>query len=225
MKTPLLLLFKWFTLFVGFCFCQSVTAQREVVQNGIRFSLNDDGTATAGEVVEIQNYSSYSSPDDGWIPFNQKFSIVVPAYVYDDGGQRYPVTTISDNFNWTDTLQTAAFVVFPSTVKSIDFTFMASHTCNNVVCGAATPPAVVNPGNAKRRYSLFVPQSSIEEYTAAWKDEKIHLILRVSSMYTYRTEANEDGTLTITQLSHTYGGTIPSSFPILKFPSKLTVYL
>lgn len=221
MKASLLLRFKWFTLFVGFCFCLSMTAQREVVQNGIRFSLNDDGTATAGEVVEIQNYSSYSSSEDSWIPVNEQFSIVVPAYVYDDGGQRYPVTTISDNFNWTDTLETAAFVVFPSTVKSIDFTFMASHRCNNVVCGAATPPAVVNPGNAHRRYLLFVPQSSIEEYTAAWKDEKIHLILGVSSMYTYTTEANEDGTLTITKLSHTYVSYHPEFFSDIEIPKQI----
>lgn len=198
-----------------------MTAQREVVQNGIRFSLNDDGTATAGEVVEIQNYSSYASSEDSWIPVNEQFSIVVPAYVYDDGGQRYPVTTISDNFNWTDTLETAAFVVFPSTVKSIDFTFMASHRCNNVVCGAATPPAVVNPGNAHRRYLLFVPQSSIEEYTAAWKDEKIHLILGVSSMYTYTTEANEDGTLTITKLSHTYASYHPEFFSDIEIPKQI----
>lgn len=221
MKTSLLLRFKWFTLFVGFCFCLSMTAQREVVQNGIRFSLNDDGTATAGEVVEIQNYSSYASSEDSWIPVNEQFSIVVPAYVYDDGGQRYPVTTISDNFNWTDTLETAAFVVFPSTVKSIDFTFIASHRCNNVVCGAATPPAVVNPGNAHRRYLLFVPQSSIEEYTAAWKDEKIHLILGVSSMYTYTTEANEDGTLTITKLSHTYVSYHPEFFSDIEIPKQI----
>lgn len=221
MKTPLLLLFKWFTLFVGFCFCQSVTAQREVVQNGIRFSLNDDGTATAGEVVKIQNYSSYSSPDDGWIPYNQKFSIVVPAYVYDDGGQRYPVTTISDNFNWTDTLQTAGCVVFPSTAKSIDFTFMVSHTCKKVVCGAATPPAVVYPENVHRRFDLLVPQSSIEEYKAAWNAEKIHSISSVSSMYTYTTEANEDGTLTIAQLSYTYTVYYSVFFSDIEIPKQI----
>ena len=154
MKTSLPSLFKGFALLAGFCFCLSVTAQQEIVQNGIRFSLSDDGTAAAGEVVEIQNYSSYASSEENWQPVNNQFSIVVPAYVRDADGQRYAVTSISERFTWTDTLETATFVVFPSTVKSIDFTFMASHTCNNVVCGAATPPAVVNPGNKSRRYTL-----------------------------------------------------------------------
>ena len=199
MKTSLPSLCKGFALLAGFCFCLSVTAQQEIVQNGIRFSLSDDGTAAAGEVVEIQNYSSYASSEENWQPVNNPFSIVVPAYVRDADGQRYAVTSISERFTWTDTLETAAFVVFPSTVKSIDFTFMASHKCNNVVCGAATPPAVVNPGNKSRRYTLYVPQSSIKEYTRTWKDERFHSIFRVSSMYTYTTEANEDGTLTITK--------------------------
>lgn len=203
MKTSLPSLCKGFALLAGFCFCQSVTAQQEIVQNGIRFSLSDDGTAAAGEVVEIQNYSSYVFSAENWQPVDRQFSIVVPAYVHDADGQRYAVTSISERFTWTDTLATAAFVVFPSTVKSIDFTFMASHTCNNVVCGAATPPAVVNPGSRSRRYALFVPQSSIKEYTAAWKEERFHSILRVSSMYTFTTEANEDGTLTITKLNNT----------------------
>lgn len=216
MKTSLPFLFKGFALLVGLCFCLSVTAQQEIVQNGIRFSLSDDGTAAAGEVVEIQNYSSYLSSPENWQPVNRQFSIVVPAYVRDADGQRYAVTSISERFTWTDTLETAAYVVFPSTVKSIDFTFMASHMCNNVVCGATTPPAVVNPGNAYRRYTLFVPKSSIREYTAAWKDEKIHSIFRVLPMFTYTTETNEDGTLSITNLSH-----IPEFFSDIEIPQQI----
>lgn len=208
-------------MLAGFCFCLSVTAQQEIVQNGIRFSLSDDGTAAAGEVVEIQNYSSYASSEENWQPVNNQFSIVVPAYVRDADGQRYAVTSISERFTWTDTLETAAFVVFPSTVKSIDFTFMASHTCNNVVCGAATPPAVVNPGNAYRKYTLFVPQSSIGEYTAAWKYEQFHVISRVWPMYTFTTETNEDGTLTITKLSHTGASYHPEFFSDIEIPQQI----
>ena len=95
MKTSLPSLFKGFALLAGFCFCQSVTAQQEIVQNGIRFSLSDDGTAAAGEVVEIQNYSSYVSSAENWQPVDRQFSIVVPAYVHDADGQRYAVTSIS----------------------------------------------------------------------------------------------------------------------------------
>lgn len=216
MKTSLPSLLKGFALLAGLCFCLSVTAQQEIVQNGIRFILNDDGTAAAGEVVEIQDYSSNPYSAENWQPVNQQFSIVVPAYVRDADGQRYAVTSISERFTWTDTLSIAAYVVFPSTVKSIDFTFMASHMCNNVVCGAEMPPTVVNPGNTSRRYALFVPKSSIREYTAAWKDEKIHRISQVLPMYTYTTEPNEDGTLSITKLSHK-----PEFFSDIEIPQQI----
>ena len=221
MKTSLPSLLKGFALLAGLCFCLSVTAQQEIVQNGIRFSLNDDGTAAAGEVVEIQDYSSYPYSAENWQPVDTRFSIVVPAYVRDADGKRYAVTSISERFTWTDTLHTAAFVVFPSTVKSIDFTFMASHKCINVVCGAVMPPAVVNPGYANLRYALFVPKSSIWEYTVAWKNELFHSSSRVLPMYTYTKETNEDGTLSITKLSPPSGSYHPEFFSDIEIPQQI----
>ena len=221
MKTSLPSLLEGFALLAGLCFCLSVTAQQEIVQNGIRFSLNDDGTAAAGEVVEIQDYSSYPYSAENWQPVDTRFSIVVPAYVRDADGKRYAVTSISERFTWTDTLHTAAFVVFPSTVKSIDFTFMASHKCINVVCGAVMPPAVVNPGYANLRYALFVPKSSIWEYTVAWKNELFHSSSRVLPMYTYTKETNEDGTLSITKLSPPSGSYHPEFFSDIEIPQQI----
>lgn len=192
---------KWCTLLIGLSLGLVASAQTEIIQDGIRFTLKADGTAEAGEVVTITNYEYPETDDEPWTPVNQQFTIVVPPYVYDADGTCHTVTAIGDKFTWADTLKRAQTICFPSTLKQVDATFLLSHSSANIVCGALTPPAIVNPHRTNMT-TLYVPSESVSAYKASdWGPYSTIGVRSFSSMYTYATKAQADGTLAITSLS------------------------
>lgn len=192
---------KWCTLLIGLSLGLVASAQTEIIQDGIRFTLKADGTAEAGEVVTITNYEYPETDDEPWTPVNQQFTIVVPPYVYDADGTCHTVTAIGDKFTWADTLARAGTLCFPSTLKQVDATFLLSHSTSNIVCGALEPPAIVNPHRTNMT-TLYVPSESVRAYKASdWGPYSTIRVRSVRSMYTYATEAQADGTLAITRLS------------------------
>ena len=192
---------KWCTLLIGLSLGLVASAQTEIIQDGIRFTLKADGTAEAGEVVTITNYEYPETDDEPWTPVNQQFAIVVPPYVYDADGTCHTVTAIGDKFTWADTLKRAHTICFPSTLKQVDATFLLSHSTSNIVCGALEPPAIVNPHRTNMT-TLYVPSESVSAYKASdWGPYSTIGVRSFSSMYTYVTEAQADGTLAITRLS------------------------
>lgn len=192
---------KWCTLLIGLSLGLVASAQTEIIQDGIRFTLKADGTAEAGEVVTITNYEYPETDDEPWTPVNQQFAIVVPPYVYDADGTCHTVTAIGDKFTWADTLKRAHTICFPSTLKQVDATFLLSHSTSNIVCGALEPPAIVNPHRTNMT-TLYVPSESVRAYNASdWGPYSTIRVRSVRSMYTYATEAQADGTLAITRLS------------------------
>lgn len=183
---------KWFTLLIGLSLGLVASAQTEIIQDGIRFTLKADGTAEAGEVVTITNYEYPETDDEPWTPVNQQFTIVVPPYVYDADGTCYTVTAIGDKFTWADTLMSAHTICFPSTLTQVDATFLSSHSTSNIVCGALEPPAIVNPHRA-RNMTLWVPSGATYRYKASdWGSYSMGVSI-AREMYTYATQA--DGTL------------------------------
>lgn len=192
---------KWCTLLIGLSLGLVASAQTEIIQDGIRFTLKADGTAEAGEVVTITNYEYPETDDEPWTPVNQQFAIVVPPYVYDADGTCHTVTAIGDKFTWADTLKRAHTICFPSTLKQVDATFLLSHSTSNIVCGALEPPAIVNPHRTNMT-TLYVPSESVSAYKASdWGPYSTIGVRSFSSMYTYATKAQADGTLAITSLS------------------------
>lgn len=191
---------KWCTLLIGLSLGLVASAQTEIIQDGIRFTLKADGTAEAGEVVTITNYEYVSADDEPWTPVNQQFIIVVPPYVYDADGTCHTVTAIGDQFSWTDTLMRAHTICFPSTLTQVDATFLSSHSSMNIVCGALEPPAIVNPHRNNGYLRLCVPSGAAYRYNASDWGSSIG-VRSVSSMYTYATKAQADSTLAITSLS------------------------
>lgn len=192
---------KWCTLLIGFSLGLVASAQTEIIQDGIRFTLKADGTAEAGEVVTITNYEYPETDDEPWTPVNQQFTIVVPPYVFDADGTCHTVTAIGDKFTWADTLKRAHTICFPSTLKQVDATFLLSHSTSNIVCGALEPPAIVNPHRTNMT-TLYVPSESVSAYKASdWGPYSTIGVRSFSSMYTYATKAQADGTLAITSLS------------------------
>lgn len=192
---------KCCTLLIGLSLGLVASAQTEIIQDGIRFTLKADGTAEAGEVVTITNYEYVWADDEPWTPVNQQFTIVVPPYVYDADGTCHTVTAIGDKFTWTDTLKRAQTICFPSTLKQVDATFLLSHSTSNIVCGALEPPAIVNPHRTNMT-TLYVPSESVSAYKASdWGPYSTIGVRSFSSMYTYATKAQADGTLAITSLS------------------------
>lgn len=157
---------KCCTLLIGLSLGLVASAQTEIIQDGIRFTLKADGTAEAGEVVTITNYEYPETDDEPWTPVNQQFTIVVPPYVYDADGTCHTVTAIGDKFTWADTLKRAQTICFPSTLKQVDATFLLSHSSANIVCGALTPPAIVNPHRTNMT-TLYVPSESVSAYKAS----------------------------------------------------------
>ena len=192
---------KCCTLLLGLCAGVAVSAQTAVEQDGIRFYLHDDGTAEAGEVVSIVNYE-YISPDAGpWTPVDGQFSIAVPPYVYDAAGERYTVTAIGNRFSWTDTLATASLLALPSTLQQADFSFLASHAVANIVCGAVTPPAIVNP-HRPRPVQLYVPSEAVAAYKESdWGERTTLGVSLVNAMYRINVTVNADGTRSINSFS------------------------
>lgn len=183
---------KWCTLLIGLSLGLVASAQTEIIQDGIRFTLKADGTAEAGEVVTITNYEYPETDDEPWTPVNQQFTIVVPPYVYDADGTCYTVTAIGDKFTWADTLMSAHTICFPSTLTQVDATFLSSHSTSNIVCGALEPPAIVNPHRA-RNMTLWVPSGATYRYKASdWGSYSMGVSI-AREMYTYATQA--DGTL------------------------------
>lgn len=192
---------KCCTLLIGLSLGLVASAQTEIIQDGIRFTLKADGTAEAGEVVTITNYEYPETDDEPWTPVNQQFTIVVPPYVYDADGTCHTVTAIGDKFTWADTLKRAHTICFPSTLKQVDATFLLSHSTSNIVCGALEPPAIVNPHRTNMT-TLYVPSESVSAYKASdWGPYSTIGVRSFSSMYTYATKAQADGTLAITSLS------------------------
>ena len=188
-------------MLIGLSLGLVASAQTEIIQDGIRFTLKADGTAEAGEVVTITNYEYPETDDEPWTPVNQQFAIVVPPYVYDADGTCHTVTAIGDKFTWADTLKRAHTICFPSTLKQVDATFLLSHSTSNIVCGALEPPAIVNPHRTNMT-TLYVPSESVSAYKASdWGPYSTIGVRSFSSMYTYATKAQADGTLAITSLS------------------------
>lgn len=186
---------KWCTLLIGLSLGLVASAQTEIIQDGIRFTLKADGTAEAGEVVTITNYEYPETDDEPWTPVNQQFTIVVPPYVYDADGTCHTVTAIGDKFTWADTLMRAQTICFPSTLKQVDATFLLSHSSAKIVCGALEPPAIVNPHRTNMT-TLYVPSESVSAYKASdWGPYSTIGVRSFSSMYTYATKAQADGTL------------------------------
>lgn len=198
---------KWCTLLIGLSLGLVASAQTEIIQDGIRFTLKADGTAEAGEVVTITNYENSGTDDEPWTPVDGEFTIVVPPYVYDADGTCHTVTAIGDQFSWTDTLYRASTICFPSTLKQVDATFLSSHSCYVIVCGALEPPAIVNPHRCPPGMKLYVPSESVNTYRSSESDWGPYSTMRVSygnvmPMYTYATQAQADGTLAITSLAN-----------------------
>lgn len=65
-------------MLIGLSLGLVASAQTEIIQDGIRFTLKADGTAEAGEVVTITNYEYPETDDEPWTPVDGEFTIVVP---------------------------------------------------------------------------------------------------------------------------------------------------